>query len=499
MCLARSLDPNVVLTKSWFEAFSAKFHINVKKYAEEHTIPILSVKSSEDKNEIAKQYCPKDDNFNGVYLIIKSREMASCFSSQESKHNSNPCHRNITREDRCIDHFYFYLADKYWGPICFRFSSHLPFNVKVYLNGNRWLVREATRKGVQVKCNDNAITETDNPAGLQTIEESLDHKKIQSVCDHWVYRLLPVLSYEERHKSKFRYEWFIHQIEFSHNMVFKSNWNLTKLFHEHIAANYERFHPLQIQRFFRHKPGKHNKGDCDIRIHHQDEAITVLRIRSRDCILKQYNKFQHIFRSEITVNNVRDLRIGKSISNLNILKERMKEALFFFQQVQSTVHQATCSRGEITVLAQPGSLGFSRTPGIKLENDRIIRLLALLPCLAQRPEGFRLSELRELILKTTKKDYSISQLSYDVRKLRAKNLIIRSPGKKTYITTSQGLRLSAILPSLTAKLCDPLISMSLNILKTRFPDKLERPLDKHYYEIEKEINAISEDFGLICS
>src|SRR4030042_6422369 len=128
---ARSLDPDVVLTKSWFESFSAKFHINVKKYADEHSIPILSLKADQDKNEIAKQYLPKDQNFVGVYLIIKSREMAYSFASQASIQNKNPRHRNITRENRCIDHFHFYLVDKYWGPISFRFSSHLPCNVKV--------------------------------------------------------------------------------------------------------------------------------------------------------------------------------------------------------------------------------------------------------------------------------------------------------------------------------------------------------------------------------
>jgi len=54
-------------------------------------------------------------------------------------------------------------------------------------------------------------------------------------------------------------------------------------------------------------------------------------------------------------------------------------------------------------------------------------LLAMLPCLAHYPEGFRLSELRELVFKFTKKDYSIPQLAYDLRKIRAKKLVCRSP------------------------------------------------------------------------
>ena len=496
VCWARSIDPKVVLTKSWFEAFAAKFHINVNKFAEEHSIAIISVDRKQDKNEIAKQHLPEDQNYVGVYLIIKAREMASSYASHESKHNSNPLHRNITREDRCIDHFYFYLIDKYWGPICFRISSHLPFNVKVYLNGNRWLVREAFRNGLQVTSSDNAITDVDDPVKLQTIADSLNYKKIQSVCDHWIYRLLPVLTYEERYKSRFRYEWFLHQIEYSHNMVFKNSLNLTKLFHQHIASNYEHFHPLQIQRYFGHRSGKKYKVNCDVNIHHHDEAITVLRIRSRECSLRQYNKFQRIFRSEITVNNVKDLHVGKSISNLQKLKDRMQKALFSFQENQSSVHQAICSSGEIAALSQPGMLGSSRIPGIKIENDRIMTLLAMLPCLAHYPEGFRLSELRELIFKFTKKDYSIPQLAYDLRKIRAKKLVCRFPHTNRYTITPQGVRISVVLPSLADKLCNPLISLCLYSIKSRLPEKLQTPLDQHYYNIEKETSIISELLGL---
>ena len=141
---ARSLDSNAILTTSWFESWPAKFHTNVKKFATEHNIPIIDARRNQEKNELAKEYLPKESDFTGVYLIIKSREMTYSFTSQKSKNNTNPQHRNIIRQDRCVDHFYFYLVDRYWGPICFRFSSHLPFNVKVYLNGNRWLWHEAT-------------------------------------------------------------------------------------------------------------------------------------------------------------------------------------------------------------------------------------------------------------------------------------------------------------------------------------------------------------------
>ncbi|KKR04505.1 MAG: hypothetical protein UT32_C0029G0010 [Parcubacteria group bacterium GW2011_GWC2_39_14] len=174
---ALALDPATVLTTSWFESLAAKFHINTKKYAKEHGIPIITPSRDQEKNEIAKHYLPKDTAFVGVYLIMKARERTYSFRSQTSKHHSNPRHRNITREDCCVDHFYFYLVDKYWGPISIRFSSHLPFNVKVFLNGNRWLIRESSSKGIQLRGEDDTLTEPDRnilwPSSLWTIRKSM--------------------------------------------------------------------------------------------------------------------------------------------------------------------------------------------------------------------------------------------------------------------------------------------------------------------------------------
>jgi len=494
---ARSLDPDVILEKSWFDSFVSKFHVNVKKFAQENNISILQVNQIQDKNEIAKKYLPKDKNFLGVYLIIKAREMTNSFASQKSYHNRNPQHRNIMRQTRCVDHFYFYLLDKYWGPVSIRFSSHLPFNVKVFLNGNRWLAREASRQGLTIKSNDNAIINCNDPIALHAIADTLNERKVRSVCEHWVYRLLPVLTYHERNKSKFHYQWFLHQVEYAHNMAFKSPWSLTKLFHRHLAVNYEHLHAQQIQRFFGHRYNPSHDNKCELRIHHKSQTVTVMRIRSKGCSLKQYNKFQRLFRSEITVNNVRDLKVYKSLSNLNKLRKRMENILLSFQETQYAVHQATCTRGQLAALAKGGNVGRSHVAGIRLDNERMMRIVALLPRLAHLPNGFRIADLRDLVLNVSQKSYATSQISYDLRKLRAKNLVDCLPGQKRYKLNSIGANLAAILPPLADKLGNALVGLSLFPTKCTMPEKLRTPLDKFYYTIEKEIFSMTNTFNLI--
>ena len=105
----------------------------------------------------------------GMKSFSMGDEMRSSFASQKSKHHTNPRQRNITREERCVDHFCLYLIDREWGPITIRFSSQLPFNVKVFLNVNRWLIRKAASRGLRVKPDDDAITDCDNPVFYRSL------------------------------------------------------------------------------------------------------------------------------------------------------------------------------------------------------------------------------------------------------------------------------------------------------------------------------------------
>jgi DNA-binding transcriptional ArsR family regulator len=288
----------------------------------------------------------------------------------------------------------------------------------------------------------------------------------------------------------------MHHVEFAHNMVFKSPWALTKLFHRHLAVNYEHLFAQQIQRFFghRYKPDHGNK--CELRIHHKSQSVTVMRMRSKGCSLKQYNKFQRILRSEITVTNVKDLRIYKALVNLSKLKDRLENVLSSFQETQYAVHQATCTSGQLAVLAKGGNVGRSRVAGIRLDNERIMRIVALLPHLAHLPDGFRIADLRNLVSEVSRKTYSPSQISYDLRKLRAKNLLVSVPGKKRYKLNAKGVTLAAILPPLADKLGNVLVGFSGTLRKCRFPEKFKNPLDQFYYNIENEIFSMLNLFCL---
>jgi predicted MarR family transcription regulator len=136
---------------------------------------------------------------------------------------------------------------------------------------------------------------------------------------------------------------------------------------------------------------------------------------------------------------------------------------------------------------------------MKLDNERTMTVVSLLPRLAQHSEGFRTRDLRNLLSEVTQTSLTTPQVSYTLRKLRAKHLIDRPSGQTRYRITPQGIRLAAVLPFLADRLCNSLISLARDPIKTKLPDKFVRSLDQHYYQIEKEMSSITKTLGLMAA
>ena len=70
------------------------------------------------------------------------------------------------------------------------------------------------------------------------------------------------------------------------------------------------------------------------------------------------------------------------------------------------------------------------------------------------------------------KDYSSSQMSYDLRRLRLHGLIERSPGTNYYTLTSDGIRVAVFYTKLQTRLLRPLLAAD----KPPAPAELRRAL-----------------------
>ena len=454
---AEQLRPEEPVTQSWIRSLTRRFHNNVKKYSIEHGIPLVEAQRGQRKHLIADEYREKFQGDQGVYLIVSGFESANTFQSEEPRHATASKHRNLSRRKGFVTHYSFYILDEHWGPMSVVICSHPPFNVKVILNSHHWIERQATAAGHRFEKQTNAFMDFDAPEKLQLIADSLKERDIRRVADRWTYRVLPLFSYKERHDIRFHYQWSIAQMEMCHNLVFRPAYPVAELFQRHIDLNRRFLSPKSIATVFGKKK-QTRLEETSASIYHSYESRTILKIQHYSSILKQYDKHQRILRTECVSNDSTRFGVRKLLTNFHQLRAEMTATLQRFQDLQKGVVDSTLDRGELAALAQTSEFGNSRVPGIRLDNERIMTVLRLLGRIATDPRGFNSSQLRELYSAETGLPYSSSQASYDLRKLRAKQLLVQVPKTRRYHFTPRGARLAALLYKLRVLLIAPTLS-----------------------------------------
>ena len=100
-------------------------------------------------------------------------------------------------------------------------------------------------------------------------------------------------------------------------------------------------------------------------------------------------------------------------------------------------------------------------PGIKLHDDRVIRLLDSLLYTGGLLGNWTTRELHQRVLqrhRLTEQDYTLGQLRYDLGKLRAHGLAERIGTSRRYRLTPDGVRLGALLVKVRTRLLGPVFA-----------------------------------------
>jgi len=159
-------------------------------------------------------------------------------------------------------------------------------------------------------------------------------------------------------------------------------------------------------------------------------------------------------------------------------------------------------RGQFEQLRRPTvSATGRRIPGLHVDDPRLMALLQALLCfvyLAGRGR-FRTKDLLPDIHKAIGNlDYKLSQLRYDLTKLRGKGLLVRQPGTQWYQLTSEGYRLAIVYLKLYQRLYAPLTAAihapdpSDQIVLSRHHTKL----DRLYVAVDHALHKLAEHVGL---
>jgi hypothetical protein len=174
---------------------------------------------------------------------------------------------------------------------------------------------------------------------------------------------------------------------------------------------------------------RHYQGKLQTVLDQREAGHPVLRWYYQSSFAKQYTRgdrhADRILRTETCSNDTRHFGIGRRVENLPLLRDKLLATNKRCLALQAELLASTVDTGQLSALAQPTIIGQRRIPGLKIHDDRVIRLLeALLHPAAFAPD-WTTRELHSRVLgrhQLGDGDYRLSQLRYDLVKLRTRLL-----------------------------------------------------------------------------
>src|ERR1700682_5924561 len=465
------------------DAFSTAVH----RFARDHGLPWVDFAKGQRKDDVMHEHLARFIGTEGVLFVGRAQEKTPLFRTEKRRDSNGDCYPWIVKTTGLVNHFYFYCYDDDFGPFFLKFCSYFPYNAKLCINGNEWAKRQAAKAGIGFTALDNGFAAVDDPAAVQAICDQLGPDQIDALLRKWLAILPHPFSAEDR-AAGYRYDISILQAEFSLTQMLDRPVSGRVFFEQVIRDNLDIGRPDQVALIFDRKLIRRGPRATPGRFRTRvitDGVTPSLHVDYKHTRIKQYHTEGRALRTETTINDTTDFGIGKRLTNLPALREIGSTANRRLLRVQSISHDPITGTDALHAITAPITTATgARIPGLRLGEQRSHALLAALPLFPLQPNGFANKDLRTLTAElraVPAKQVTAGQMTYDLRRLRARGLIARIPHTHRYTITDQGLHtamfLSAVpdrfLPTGLAPLNDHATSPPLRAASRAYQTALE--------------------------
>jgi len=472
----------------------------VDSYARNHKIPVERAKKGISKEEHVRPYLQQMEKQNryGVYFIFESMEQGSCFKSMPPKYpTEDPNYRIIRRDKRLYTHLYFYVRDEVLGPMAMCVGTYLPFLIFYYVNGHHYIENELKRKKVAYRKDDNAFLWVADPQALQAAADRLSEDVLRKRLDYWTLVLGPKFSEKERARVKLYRDYSINQVEYCRNFIFQRNAPIHKIFERSCEMGLLNLTADKVAQIFGFRKHKRLRGKLYTMLEKIDHGHHVLRAYAKNAVARMYEKFSTFLRVEICVNRVKDFGLNKGLENLKRLRQVLTAATDRFASFEAQALNVHVDFPLFQRLALPVTVGKTKVPGIKIHDTRLLRLMEMLLHEGSQIQSWRTAEIHERIIKAfglAQEKYTLTQLRYDLRKLKAHGLLERQGKHYSYRLTEKGARVGLMFVLFHKRVCGPLA----NSLFERRPSQQQQPVSKieaAYHKADAAIQHILQQLA----
>lgn len=163
-------------------------------------------------------------------------------------------------------------------------------------------------------------------------------------------------------------------------------------------------------------------------------------------------------RIETVINKPSDLAIAARLEHLPELVAKARGVNGRLLMIERAGQG--CAIGSVLFerIHQPYMREGQRSRALRFGDQRAMALTGALCCFVHAVAGFTNKSLRGLVAGMLGRDYTSSQMTYDLRRLRLHGLIARIPRTNTYTLTPDGLHVALFYTKVHNRLLRPLVT-----------------------------------------
>jgi hypothetical protein len=474
---------------------SRRFVAALEAYVKENGIEVVQFRRGQRKDDVMAEKLKKFTAEEGVVFVGKAQEKAPVFRTEKRRNpRTGQSYPWIVKSSAMVNQYYIYAVDRDFGPFFLKFCSYFPYNAKLCLNGHEYAKRQLRRKGIEFQALDNGVLSCADPKRLQTICEELSAEKIDGLLRKWLRRLPHPFTVADR-KAGYRYAISILQAEFSLTQVLDRPVHGRMFFEEVIRENLDLGRPDEVQLIFDRKIISTTPGRFRTRI--VTEGVTPsINVYYKNTRVKQYHKEGRALRTETTINNTWDFRVGKRLHNLPRLREIGFQANRRLLAVERISHDCMLAEETFRRFNGPVEVNGQRASALRFGDPKVQALWHALVLFRVQAHEFRHADLRRHWAALTGRNESeISQaaITYQLRRLRLHGIIERVPQTHRYRVTQMGLRAALFCTRSYTRLLRPGLASTLPGHRA-----IDTPLKRAMDNLEKEIQVCVQSAKLVA-
>jgi hypothetical protein len=455
---------NPIPSPAIIEKLGNRFRSDVKTFVKDKNVPVLHLgkpdrtRFDDRKLDHVRPFleaAEREHRF-GVVAIVQSQEFQWVFSAKKRPDEGSATWFTWTKEERRVGVYYFYIHDREFGPGFIKLCTYFPYPGKVWLNGHEWAKRQATRARIAFSELANGFARAERPGRLQAICDRLGPADIQAFFDRWIDRIPHPFTDADR-AAGYHWELSMRQVEVSRTLVFDDPRRARAFFESLVEDNVGIGRPHKVALVFARQVRKTTKEPFRERIFSSGTEVQI-DFSYKHSRVKQYLKQGRALRIETVINKPSDIGTLARLEHLPELVEKARQVNDRLLNIERAGQGCAVGSALFERIHQPYNCEGQRTGALRFGDQRAMALAGALCLVVHAVTGFTNKSLRGQVAGLLGSDYSRSQMTYDLRRLRLHGLIERVPRTNTYVTTPDGVRFAVFYSKLEARLLRPLLA-----------------------------------------